>query len=96
MAIKPARIVIPADAGISSMPGQGLQKDPVFLWDDQILGLLGCRSKSSLLMAILRRFFFGLLLSCAPPMRGAGQQGTKPLSHGQDAQRVGIDQVSGA
>ena len=44
MAIKHAKIVIPAEAGISSMPGQGLQEDPGFRQDDRIVGLFGCRS----------------------------------------------------
>jgi hypothetical protein len=44
MAIKHAKIYIPAKAGIFSMPGQGLQEDPGFRQDDRIVGLLGCRS----------------------------------------------------
>jgi hypothetical protein len=46
MAIKHARIVITAEAGIASMPGQGLQEDPGLRQDDRIVGLLGCRSNS--------------------------------------------------
>jgi hypothetical protein len=43
MAIKHARIVIPAKAGIFSMLGQDLQEDPGFRQDDGIVGLFGCR-----------------------------------------------------
>jgi len=46
MAIKHAKIVIPAEAGISSLPGQGLQEDPGFRRDDDIVGLFGCRSNN--------------------------------------------------
>jgi len=47
MAIKHAKIVIPAEAGIFSMSGQGLQEDPGFRQDDRIVGLLGCRSNNT-------------------------------------------------
>jgi len=46
MAIKHAKIVIPAEAGISSLPGQGLQEDPGFRRDGDIVGLFGCRSNN--------------------------------------------------
>ena len=44
MAIKHTKIVNPAEAGIATMPGQGLQEDPGLRQDDRIVGLFGCRS----------------------------------------------------
>jgi hypothetical protein len=59
MAIAHAKIVIPAEAGISSMPGQGLQEDPGLRRDDRIVGLLGCHSNNPIGMARLRWFHQG-------------------------------------
>jgi hypothetical protein len=42
MAIKRAKVVIPAETGIAFMPDEGLQKDPGFRRDDRNVGLLGC------------------------------------------------------
>jgi len=62
MAIKHAKIVIPAEAGISSLPGQGLQEDPGFRRDDDIVGLFGCRSNNQTLV-------FGCPCPARPPPR---------------------------
>jgi hypothetical protein len=47
MAMKHAKMVNPAEAGISSIAGQGLQVDPGLRRDERTVGLFGCRSNKT-------------------------------------------------